>query len=138
MHQECMAATYHQMYFLFAFRNLTRASSAASVYLPSLCSLFFISIRLYSMRSKESSFKVRRNLSRFMLTASFTMIVKAYAAYRNCAAVYHPAPLLRAEKHDISEYADFLRAPLCFVQDKKRAVTTLYNVSVTAHIELDF
>ena len=72
-----------------------------------------------------------------MLTASFIMIVKADAAYRNCTAVYHPAHLSPAQKHDISESVDFLRASLR-AGHKKRAVTTLYNVSVTAHIELDF
>ena len=74
-----------------------------------------------------------------MLTASFIMIVRADAAYRNCTVVYHPAHLSPEEKHDISESADFLRALLRFGQIiKKRAVTTLYNVSVTAHIELNF
>jgi len=74
-----------------------------------------------------------------MLTASFIKIVKADAAYRNCTAVYHPAHLSPAEKHDISESVDFLRPSLRFGQVIKiRAVTTLYNVSVTAHIELDF
>ena len=56
-----------------------------------------------------------------MLTASSTKIVKADTAYRNCTAVYHPAHLSSAEKHDISESVDSLHALPSFMQGTKKS-----------------
>mgnify|MGYP003524141870 CR=1 FL=1 len=63
--------------------------------------------------------------------------IRSASAPLHCQLQISSWCLSPADKHDISESVDFLRASLR-AGHKKRAVTTLYNVSVTAHIELDF